>query len=228
MILFPNGVFRTALLLLVAVAVTGCQGLIPGAQRDPPRLYELTPKSTFPDDLPHVDRQLIIETPVSSAGLSTARIAIKLQPTTLDYYARSEWTDTAPNLVQTLLIESFDNTDRIIGVGREGSGLRSDFILKIELREFQAEMFESETPEVHVRLNTKLVLMPEREIIDGGRFEAKMPAKSEALEDVVVAFDDALGKVMKGVVTWTMHKLEEHRDLRRRRLPPRGRPMRTR
>jgi len=224
----PNAPLRTAALLLTLLAVTGCQGLIPGAQRDPPRLYELTPKSTFPDDLPRIDQQLIIETPVSSAGLASARIAIKLQPTTLDYYARSEWTDTAPNLVQTLLIESFDNTDKIIAVGREGSGLRSDFVLKIELREFQAEMYESTTPEVHVRLNTKLVLMPQREIVDGGRFEAKVPAKSDSLEDVVLAFDDSLGKVMKGVVIWTMQKLDERSGPRRPRLPPRGRPLRPR
>ena len=44
-------------------------------------------------------------------------------------------------MIQTLLIESFENTGKIIAVGRQSLGLRSDFNLKLEVREFQAEYF---------------------------------------------------------------------------------------
>ena len=58
----------------------------------------------------------------------------------------------------TLLVESFENTGKIVAVGRQAIGLRSDFNLKSELREFQAEYFGgAKIPTVRVRINTKLI-----------------------------------------------------------------------
>ena len=48
------------------------------------------------------------------------------------------WTDNAPLMVQTLLIESFESTRSIIAVGREAVGLRPDYVLHTDLREFDA------------------------------------------------------------------------------------------
>ena len=62
-----------ALALAAALAASACQGLIPGATRDPPRLYELTPKSTFDPTLPRVRSQLVVESPESASGLTTSR-----------------------------------------------------------------------------------------------------------------------------------------------------------
>ena len=53
--------------------VAGCDSVLPGVGKAP-RLYNLTPKSTFPEGLPPVDWQLLVETPYASASLNTARI----------------------------------------------------------------------------------------------------------------------------------------------------------
>ena len=42
-------------------------------------------------------------------------------------------------MVQTLMVESFDNFRCVVSVGRDTIGLRADYVLKSELREFQAE-----------------------------------------------------------------------------------------
>ena len=60
---------------MVTFMCAGCSIPLPG-QGAPPRLYVLTPKSTFPDDVPRVNWQLLVDTPISPAGLSTARIAM--------------------------------------------------------------------------------------------------------------------------------------------------------
>jgi cholesterol transport system auxiliary component len=198
-----------AMVLGVSLLATACQNIIPGSSRDPPRLYELTPKSTFPKTLPRINKQLIIETPHASSGLQSSRIAVKVRRTTLDYYERSEWTDLAPNLVQTLLIESFDNSRRIIAVGREGSGLRADYVLKTELREFQAQLYNRGVPEVHIRLNAKLVAMPRREIVASSNFGVTIKSKGPEIDKIIATFDDALGKILKRTVTWTI--LEIHK-----------------
>lgn len=190
---------------LLGLGLAGCDKLIelPG-QGPPPTTYRLTPKSTFPDDMPRVSAQLVIEPPFASAALSTTRIALMPSPTRIDYYARAGWEDQAPLMVQTLLVESFENSGRIVSVGRQSIGLRSDFVLKTELREFQAEYMAGGRPSIRVRLNAKLVRMPERSIIAATDIENVAMADSEAVDAVVVAFDEALGKVMRGIVVWTL------------------------
>ncbi|MSP89565.1 MAG: hypothetical protein EXQ92_12265 [Alphaproteobacteria bacterium] len=191
---------RRIIALGLIPALAGCAALIPG---DSPQLYVLSPKSSFDESLPRVDWQLIVELPIAAAGLITTRIAVSRTPLTMEYYARANWTDRAPVLVQTLLIESFENSGKIISVGRESVGLRSDYVLKTELREFEA-VEESGRTLTHVRINAKLIKMPERNIIATTTIERKIPVESRGIDGVIAAFDDALGKVMKRVVEWTL------------------------
>ncbi|NQW12208.1 MAG: membrane integrity-associated transporter subunit PqiC [Alphaproteobacteria bacterium] len=191
----------------LSVALAGC-GVLP-ARKPPPQLYTLTPKSTFPDDLPYADWQLGIDSPSAPAGLSTTRIAVARQPLTLDYYAGAQWIDEAPSMVQRLLIESFENSGKIVGVGRESVGLRSNFVLRMELREFQAEYFDGATlPTVRVRLSAKLVKVPQRHIIASTTEERVIVAADNRMETIIRTFDDALGRALRGIVVWTLTRPE--------------------
>lgn len=193
--------------LLMAVLLLGaCQ--LPGGGA-PPNLYTLTPKSTFTPDLPELNRQLVVERPIASAGLSTSRIALQRSPVSLEYYANANWTDTAPAMVQTLLIESFENSGRIISVARESATLRPDLILRPELREFQAEYDGSGPPLVRVRINARLIRMPDRVIVGGHTVEQTVRAGGTDLESIVFAFDEALGSVIRRVVEWTLRAAHE-------------------
>ena len=100
--------------------------------------------------------------PNAATSLDTPRIALQRTPFTLEYYANVAWTDNSPIMVQTLLIESFEGTRSVI-VGREGMGLRPDYVLKTDLREFEA-IYEdgSPNPIIWVRINAKVVKMPSR------------------------------------------------------------------
>ncbi|WP_235830185.1 ABC-type transport auxiliary lipoprotein family protein [Algihabitans albus] len=184
-------------------ALGGCAQLVPG-QRPPPQFFRLSPKSTFDPDLSPVDWQLILEPPIANAALDTVRIALMREPMEVEYYARANWTDQAPQMVQTLMIESFENSRRIVSVGRESLGLRADFVIKSELREFQAEYFDGPVPMAHVGLNVKLVRMPRREIVASESFDVRFPAESDTLPSIVRAFDEALGSSLRALVHWTL------------------------
>lgn len=172
---------------------------------EPIELYTLTPKSSFPENLPTVNWQLVVEVPTAPAGIDTARIALSRTPFTLEYFAKVGWTDRAPEMVQTLLIESFETTGKIVGVGMESVGLRPDYLLKTDLREFQAVYEEgSEIPHVLVRISALLVRMPDRRIQAAFSPEVKVPAAGSGFTDVISAFDDALGTVLRELVTFTL------------------------
>ena len=164
----------------------------------------LTPKSTFASDLPKANWQLTVSKPLAEAGLNTARIALRHSPVTLEYFARANWVDTAPIMVQTLIVESFENSGKIVAIGRQSVSLRADYSLIPELREFQAEYDGASVPVVRVRINAKLVKLPQREIIATITAENKIAAADADLDSVVHAFDTALGKTLKRLVEWTL------------------------
>lgn len=217
-------------MLVAAALCLGAVGCVefPGAKDEPPRLYVLTPKSTFPKSLKSVDWQLLVETPVSPAGLNTARIALQDSPIELRYFQLANWTDFAPKMVQALIIESFENSGKIISVGREQIGLRSDFVLKTELREFQAEYDtrlpdgakdlgpNADAPSARVRINIKLVKMPQREIIATQTFERRVRATENTMSEIISAFDTALGRTLKSIVVWTLETGEKRKTIRRK------------
>ncbi len=195
---------RFAILLMSLMTLGGCAQLIPqGPASD---LYNLTPKSTFPQDLPTVNWQLVVEEPVAAGGLDTDRIALRPSPTELKYFAGARWSERAPRMVQTLLVESFENTGHIMAVGRQVIGLRSDFNLKTELREFQAEYFDGtqQPPQIRVRINAKVVAQPRQAIVGSQTFEALVESEGNNVAAIVQGFDEALGQVLKELVSWVL------------------------
>ena len=112
-------------------------------------------------------------------------------------------------MLQTLLVESFENTHKIIAVGRQSIGLRSDFTLKTEVREFQVEHHpEKGIYMVRVRVNAKLVEQPKRVIVGSHSFEHAVEIGDDSnMDSIVIAFDQATGKVLKRLVEWTLRKM---------------------
>lgn len=201
--------------MVVALIASSC-GTLP-FDKPPPRLFLLTPKSTFRSDLPTVQWQLTIDVPVAEAGINTSRIAVQRNAVSIDYFEGANWIDTGPRMVQTLLVESFENSGRIVGVGRQSAALRADYTLLVELREFQAEYDRSNTvPSAHVRLIAKLVRLPQRIIVGRTSADFTIRAQGPSLEDIVEAFDLSLGKSLKSVVEWTLTKVPPTVDNRRR------------
>ena len=189
--------------IVLALWLAGC-GVVP-TPGPAPDLFDLSPKNTFNGDLPKVIWQLVIEEPLAAGGLDTNRIALRPGPTEIKYFADVRWAERAPKMIQTLLVESFENTNSIVAVGRQAIGLRSDVTLKTELREFQAEYFTAEqAPDVRVRLNAKLIHQRKQIIIASRTFEVVKTADGTSIRQIIVAFDDALGKVLRRIVEWTL------------------------
>ncbi|MBV8890029.1 MAG: membrane integrity-associated transporter subunit PqiC [Alphaproteobacteria bacterium] len=194
---------RNIAAVALGLAVAGCASLFTG---EPKHLYRVTPKSTFSSGLAHVSAQLLIDVPTAQAGLDSDRIALTRSPVSLDYFADSQWTDRAPLVVQTALLESFENSRAVVAIDRESAALRADFVLASELRHFEAEYpaDPEAPPRVWVTLIVRLIKMPEREIIAQRTVTRQEPASANEIEPIVLAFDEALGAAMKEVVIWTL------------------------
>ena len=195
---------RCTLALAGCLLLGACAAALELATADPPRLYDLTPKSTFADGQPAVPGRLSVEVPTATAGLNSARIALRPTPTTLEYYAGASWIDVVPVMVQNLILESLDNTGKIDVLGREVVGVRADLALLTHVREFQAEYDAAGAPLVRVRLQARLIRLPRRISVAATSEEFTVRAGNTSLPAIVNAFDEAFGKALKRIVEWAV------------------------
>lgn len=203
---------RNLLPVFLALGVSGCSGLTSLTNATAPTdLYLLTPKSTFSTNLPRINRQIVVTEPTATAAISNDRITIQPSPLEVRFLAGARWVDRAPLIIQTLLIESYENSGKVDAVGRSAIGLRADYLIVTDVREFQAILEEEDNPNApliaNVRLNTKIVDAGTDTIIASRSFENLQMSSSDEPIDIVAAFDLALGRVLKQSVEWSIRQM---------------------
>ncbi len=77
-----------------------------------------------------------------------------------------------------------------------------------ELKYFAGSRWTERAPRIRVRLNAKLVRKPRENIVASRTFEKVVTAEGTNMQAIVLAFDEALGKVIKQLVIWTLREGE--------------------
>jgi cholesterol transport system auxiliary component len=196
---------RRALLLRAgmvfgALATGACQ--LPGSG-PPPREFRVTPKTTF-EELPRVAWSLVVARPEVSPAIDTSRIAVVRSGLEIEYYANAQWVDRPGTMLQPLLVQSFRNSGAIGVVADDRATFRPDFVLNTDLVAFQAVQQQDQPPAVRVVIAANLMQMPRRNVVDATEIGRTVEAQAGDLIAITEAFDDALGKVVKRVVEWTI------------------------
>lgn len=194
----PVSLARRQFLILSAAGLAGC-GIVPNVNK-PLTLYTVKPKLAVDAPPARVNWQLVVAEPSAERDIDTTRIALTRTPNVIEYFADGNWSDTAPKMVQAKMIEAFESTNAIVAVGRDAAGLRADYILQSDLRDFEAD-YTKGAATAHVRLIAKLVQMPDRRIVRTVAAEASAPAGGKDLSAIVTAFEQALGEVLSKIVT---------------------------
>jgi cholesterol transport system auxiliary component len=185
-----------------ALTLAGCGSLI-GPSGPPPQIYLLDP-TLGPLDAPTVSWQLAVGVPTCDNSLGSQRIAI-YRGAIMDYYADAQWTDEAPNVVQTLLVEAFEKSGHISAVARDSDGLHSDYLLQLELRDFEARYDTQDgAPTVVVGLVARMLKVPGREVLGTLNASHQVKASENKIPAAVDAFSQATGAVLEEIVGWAL------------------------
>ncbi len=180
----------------------GCS--LPGSG-PPPRRVRLSPAEEFPPNIPSVGWTLQVNEPTATLSLNTGRIAWIRTSKDVQFLATGEWASRAPEMVMELLVESFQNSGKILSVGDRRARIRPDFQLDSDLTEFHVE----DKPEpgegvVDVALNVRLIQMPRRRVVSTFSFSSSTDADPKSLESIIDGFNESLTNVMVDVVEWTL------------------------
>lgn len=148
---------------------------------------------------------LIVEEPTAPGAIATDRILVKPNRIQAQYLAGARWIDTAPVLIQTLLLQSLESAGGFRLVGRQAMGLMPDYTLMTEIRDFQAEAPPSNDGRdliVRVGLTLTLIRESDRSIVATKRVESVVAASSATAVPIVSAFDAAVSSALIEVISW--------------------------
>jgi cholesterol transport system auxiliary component len=190
----------------LGLMLASCGGILP---KPPPAplLFRLTPTAENAAPAATGDAQLAVELPSAPASLDTERIALARGALSFDYFANAAWTDRAPLLAQTLIIESLENAGQIRVVARPSGELRPDAVLLTDLRRFEADYEGGDRPTVRIRLDCTMVRMPERTVLSVRSFAGEAAASANDTPQIVAAFDEAFHQAMNGLAPWAAQTL---------------------
>ncbi|HUD42667.1 MAG TPA: ABC-type transport auxiliary lipoprotein family protein [Dokdonella sp.] len=193
--------------LLAACVLTSCASLT--GNTEPFAIYAPQLRTAAAAG-PAVDWQLAIDTPLANSAIDSTRIAVMPTPGVLQIYPAARWRDPAPALLRGLIVEGFERSGRILGVGA-AAGLRADFGLTLELRALQAEIGADGTRAV-VRLQASLINYASNRVVAAHTFETAAPAAGSDMTAAFPAFETALDTIVVQLVDWTLAEGERRRN----------------
>jgi len=193
---------RSLLLLGAALPLAACGGNIIGPP-DASQIYILKPPALPRLAGARVDWALAIARPEAPGLLDTNRIAISRSADTGDYFANAVWQDPLTDIVQGALVDGFETSGLIEQVVPDTAGIRTDYQLKVEIRDFEARYAQADSPPTAVvSLAASLINGHDRRLAAHHIFHEESPAGANSIPAAVEAFDRALGAAVKDIVQW--------------------------
>jgi cholesterol transport system auxiliary component len=187
--------------MTLVFALAGC-GLIP--EKEPLALYSPAAKVAPDPAWPSVQWQLQIPRPLASELVDSPRIVVRPAPGELQVYKGAVWAEPAPDLVQDAVLHAFEDSGRIGGVARRGSGISGDYELLLDLRRFESDYAGGAAPRAEVEITAKLIANRSNMVVANRTFRQSAQAGGTAVGSVAQAFDGALSAVVADIVGWTL------------------------
>lgn len=182
-------------------------GLIGGLERmtgavPPPRkiVYDLKPAASFATPRAPLAPDLSMAEPTATARLQTQRFLFASDEEPHDDFANVEWSDTLPALIQSRLLQSFENYDIAHAPMRGDASSPTGPRLVIDLRQF--EIVTAPESQATIALSARLV-------DDAGHLKAaQIFQQAEQIGAISpkaagAAFNRAFEKLAAELVTWT-------------------------
>jgi cholesterol transport system auxiliary component len=143
--------------------------------------------------------QIAVSEPAAVQPLETDRIIVKESSGAVSSVSGGQWADRLPRLVQSRLIQTFENSSGLKAVTRPGSGVTPDFLLNSELRAFQ---IEADTSQAVVEMSVKLVNDRSGRIATTRIFTGRVPVGTVDAANAAQALDRALSLVLLDIVRY--------------------------
>ncbi|WP_052641973.1 ABC-type transport auxiliary lipoprotein family protein [Pseudorhizobium banfieldiae] len=184
-----------AVLPLVALLAAGCGSKASNDTFD----LSITPASTGPAAR---GRQILVPEPTALKSLDSEQVVVRVSQAEIQYLAKSQWGDRLPRMVQSKLVEAFENSGRLGGVGKPGQGLAIDYQIVTDIRTFEVD---TSGPDVaNVEISVKILNDRNGTVRAQQVFAGSVPVSGSENRDFIAALDRAFAKVGAEIVEWSL------------------------
>ena len=184
---------RSALVCVLAVC-SGCTGSLFESDTPVSINYVLAPAKTAAGSSAATQADLAIGRPSVAPGLDTQRVAV-LRGRELDYYRTARWGGGTSEIMQSMLIGSLHNQRLFRSVTAEQARVAGDYVLDVDVRDFQAEYGSAAAPTVHVAVIGRLIRVSDRQLVDSIVSDAEQVAAEDRMSAIAAAFESASQKI---------------------------------
>ncbi len=147
-------------------------------------------------------RQLLVPEPTALKALDSEQIVVRLSGAELQYLSKSQWSDRLPRMVQSKLVQAFEATGRLGGVGKPGEGLAIDYQLLTDIRAF--EVSTAGPQRAIVEISAKILNDRNGSIVAQKAFRVEMPVSGAGNKAFVAGLDKAFAAVAAQIVSWSL------------------------
>jgi cholesterol transport system auxiliary component len=184
----------------LSMLLSGCIGL--GGSSEPLDTFELTAPPPPATEGRRSRSQILITEPTALKSLDSERIVIKPTASAIEYLAGSQWADRLPRIVQARMVEAYQLSGRVGGVGRPGEGLAIDYQVIADIRAFEVRLAGDDRAVVELYVR---VLNDRNGVVAGARlFSHTAPVIGTGNQAFVTALDKAFVAVSGEVVAWSL------------------------
>ena len=190
---------RAALVAVLAATLVAC-----GSKAAKNDTFSLTAISTV--EAPSAkSRQILVPQPSALKALDGDQIVIRPSPSEIQYLAQAQWSDSLSKMVQAKLVQAFENTGRLGGVGMPGQGLAIDYQIVTDIRTFEIQASGADTAVVEI--SAKLLNDRNGTVRTQKVFRATAPVGGTGNVAFVKALDAAFARVTADIVGWTLSSI---------------------
>jgi cholesterol transport system auxiliary component len=187
----------------LALLVAGCTGIFHSSAA-PEQLYYLkapaaAAAAAAAGALPAGAPSIRVLTPQAAPGLDSAHIMLVQADHRMSFYTGSRWPATAPEVVESLAVQTLRATDAWSAVMDSTSPFPSDYLLRISVRRFEADYSAATVPTVYVVLDCSLGRRAGRELLASFSAAGSATAGADRMSEVVGAFEAAAGTALQSL-----------------------------
>ncbi len=182
--------------LLLALSVSACAS---SKKLDTFDLSSASPDVSSPKKQ---GRQILIAAPSALKALDGENIVVRSGLNSISFLKGAQWADRLPNIVQSRLVQAFESTGRLGGVGRPGEGLAIDYQVISDIRTFNINVSSGRIAIVEIAIK---ILNDKNGTVRSARvFRATSPVSGEGNASYIAALDRAFDSASSDIVTWTL------------------------
>ncbi|RSK32981.1 hypothetical protein EJA01_11745 [Rhodovulum iodosum] len=195
------------LCLALSVSLSGCAAVGALSRTNVPQnVYEIRAPATLPVARGRAQAiDFVVEVPAASGALDTESIMVRPSPTQIQYLPDARWSENAPVMLQTAMVDGFERTGAFRFVGRRPLSTSGDVALVTRLTDFHAALVPgTESAVVRVTLIARLVREDAASVVATRRFSAEVAVADLGNESILAGYDTAAGGVLSDLTEWVL------------------------